>query len=115
VSSSDTIAVGAAIISTLSAIVSLFALFISWLAYQRDNGKLKLSCVTEQSQDVFHLDISITNVGRRPVTLKNITYYKRVKWFLFLWKNEISDSDTIATWTNDPRNVFGSSLEPCYS
>jgi hypothetical protein len=100
VSSSDTIAIGAAIIALLSVVISGGAFVVSWLAYQRDVGKLAFNysnLVLNENFDDLSLVLEITNKGRRPVTVKAIRFYKIGKYLRFFERKELTNTVFLKT------------------
>ena len=70
-------------ISGAALAISIIALIVSWLAYQRDMGKLSLRFEASLEPSNPNLVLYITNVGRRPVTIRSVNFFegnRRVRW-----------------------------------
>lgn len=68
-------------ISVAALTVSAIALSISWLTYRRDRPKAKVvvfksSHTTGMKRKQSYLTITVTNIGRRPLTLTHLGYRK---------------------------------------
>lgn len=63
-------------------VLSILALFVSWRAYKRDVGRLELNfsnLVLREINNDLSVTLEVVNIGRRPITVKNIKVYKTEK------------------------------------
>jgi hypothetical protein len=65
------------LLSIFALIISGISLAISWMQYSRDSGRLKLNLDFSVPPVGGALHIGITNIGRRPITVRNIYLHNR--------------------------------------
>lgn len=64
-------------LSVFAIILSTVSLMLSWKQYSRDTGYLKLSLDFSVPPVGGALHLTITNIGRRPITVRDVYLYAR--------------------------------------